>query len=95
MSDEELEELLNQYLSLIPLMILLNLIPLELLMLMGLDALLMGADNNPRPLDTTHENEHVNHITKKPYHRHIPCKSSLNYVVKHYGGYGLNHDNTN
>ncbi|ADN51850.1 hypothetical protein [Vulcanisaeta distributa] len=41
-NDEELEELLNQYVSLIPLMILLNLIPLELLMLMGLDMLLMG-----------------------------------------------------
>lgn len=35
-SNEKLEELLNQYVSLIPLMIILNLVPLELLMLMGL-----------------------------------------------------------
>ncbi|WP_054857155.1 hypothetical protein [Vulcanisaeta sp. JCM 16159] len=42
MSDEELEEVLNQYVSIMPLIILLNLIPLELLMLMGLDILLIG-----------------------------------------------------
>ncbi|GAB6946170.1 hypothetical protein JCM16161A_03000 [Vulcanisaeta sp. JCM 16161] len=41
-SNEELEELLNQYMSLIPLMLILNLIPLELLILAGLDVLLMG-----------------------------------------------------
>ncbi|WP_243675974.1 hypothetical protein [Vulcanisaeta distributa] len=42
MSDEELEDVLNQYVSIMPLIILLNLIPLELLMLMGLDMLLIG-----------------------------------------------------
>ena len=40
--DEDIEEILNQYMSLIPLLILLNLIPLELLMLAGLDLLFMG-----------------------------------------------------
>jgi len=42
LSPDELEELLNQYASIIPLMLLLNLIPLELLMLMGLDLLMLG-----------------------------------------------------
>ncbi len=36
----ELEELLSQYISLLPLMLALNLIPLELLVLMGLDHML-------------------------------------------------------
>ena len=40
--DEDIEEVLNQYMSLIPLLMLLNLIPLELLMLAGLDLLFMG-----------------------------------------------------
>ncbi|MCG2895573.1 MAG: DeoR family transcriptional regulator [Vulcanisaeta sp.] len=39
---DEVEEILNQYASLIPLLLLLDLIPLELLMLMGLDVLLLG-----------------------------------------------------
>ena len=40
--NEDIEEILNQYMSLIPLLMLLNLIPLELLMLAGLDLLFMG-----------------------------------------------------
>ncbi|MGC9153751.1 MAG: hypothetical protein ACP5GY_08515 [Vulcanisaeta sp.] len=42
LSPEELEELMNQFSSIIPLLLLLNLIPLELLMLLGLDMLLIG-----------------------------------------------------
>jgi len=42
LNPHELEELLNQYASIVPLMLLLNLIPLELLMLMGLDLLMLG-----------------------------------------------------
>jgi len=41
LNPDELEELLNQYASIVPLMLLLNLIPLELLILMGLDLLML------------------------------------------------------
>nr|KJR72767.1 MAG: hypothetical protein TU36_00030 [Vulcanisaeta sp. AZ3] len=42
LSSEELEELINQYMSIIPLLLLLNLLPLELLLLMGLSPIIIG-----------------------------------------------------
>ena len=52
MDYEELEELLSQYMPLIPLMMTLNLIPLELLVLMGLDTLLVETIDGSWTSDT-------------------------------------------
>ena len=54
MDYEELEELLSQYMPLIPLMMTLNLIPLELLVIMGLDTLLVETIDDSWTSDTTY-----------------------------------------